>query len=62
VSARAAIDGAAKQQLAKGGKRIWVSGNEIKRAKETYGGFIGLWKYRRVVVASVTAGVIALIA
>jgi len=39
-----------------------ASGNDMKAANETYGGFIGLLKYSSVVVAVVTAGVIALIA
>ncbi|MFN5243512.1 MAG: aa3-type cytochrome c oxidase subunit IV [Novosphingobium sp.] len=39
-----------------------ASGNDMKAANETYGGFIGLVKYGSVVVAVVTAGVIALIA
>ncbi|NBW75053.1 MAG: aa3-type cytochrome c oxidase subunit IV [Sphingomonadaceae bacterium] len=39
-----------------------ASGNDIKAATETYGGFIGLVKYGSVVVAIVAAGVIALIA
>ena len=36
--------------------------NDMKAANETYGGFIGLVKWGSVVVAIVTAGVIALIA
>mgnify|MGYP000216803088 FL=1 len=39
-----------------------ASGNDMKAANETYGGFIGLVKYGSVVVAIVAAGVIALIA
>ncbi|GAA4770639.1 aa3-type cytochrome c oxidase subunit IV [Novosphingobium ginsenosidimutans] len=39
-----------------------ASGNDMKMANETYGGFIGLVKYGSVVVAVVAAGVIALIA
>jgi len=39
-----------------------ASGNDMKMANETYGGFIGLVKYGSVVVAIVAAGVIALIA
>lgn len=39
-----------------------ASGNDIKAATETYGGFIGLFKWGSVVAAVVTAGVIALIA
>lgn len=39
-----------------------ASGNDMKMANETYGGFIGLLKYGSVAVAIVTAGVIALIA
>ena len=38
-----------------------ASGNDMKAANETYGGFIGLVKYGSVVVAIVAAGVIALI-
>lgn len=38
-----------------------ASGNDMKMANETYGGFIGLVKYGSVVVAMVAAVVIALI-
>ena len=39
-----------------------ASGNDMKAANETYGGFIGLVKWGSVVVVVATAGVIALIA
>ncbi|MEY4239304.1 MAG: hypothetical protein RL339_1905 [Pseudomonadota bacterium] len=39
-----------------------ASGNDIKAATETYGGFIELFKWGSVVVAIIVAGVIALIA
>jgi len=39
-----------------------ASGNDMKAANETYGGFIGLVKWGSVVVAVAAAGVIALIA
>lgn len=39
-----------------------ASGNDMKAANETYGGFIGLVKWGSVVVAVATAGVVALIA
>ncbi len=39
-----------------------ASGNDIKAATETYGGFIGLFKWGSVAVAIVAAIVIALIA
>ncbi|MDT9011975.1 aa3-type cytochrome c oxidase subunit IV [Novosphingobium sp. APW14] len=38
-----------------------ASGNDMKAANETYGGFIGLVKYGSVVVVVVAAIVIALI-
>jgi len=39
-----------------------ASGNDMKAANETYGGFIELFKWGSVAAAVVTAGVIALIA
>lgn len=38
-----------------------ASGNDMKAANETYGGFVGLVKYGSVVVVVVAAIVIALI-
>lgn len=39
-----------------------ASGNDMRAARETYEGFIGMAKWGAIVVAIVTAAVVALIA
>lgn len=39
-----------------------ASGNDLRAARETYDGFIGITKWSAVAIAIIVAGVVALIA